>query len=160
MSVAVIGAAYWADPQSQVKLGMFVVGIAVVLQIAIKPFENSATNHFHTFSVVVTYLTFYIGAFSLDAQDNKVASSLALTVNIGYLLVAAVVIIKAILLMKKQKKAKKAKSCKVVPVDDDTVSGVGKDQTERPAKQAEKVSERNYCEVTSINDSNITMPES
>ena len=90
--LSITSVALAADPRAQIMVGMLVVNMAGYAQSQYAPFTHPTLNLFELFSLIVTCLTFFLGAFTLDAgesgQEFQYASHLTFGINITYVLVA------------------------------------------------------------------------
>ena len=102
--LSVVAVAFWADPKLQVQLGLCVISSAQWLHIRLYPYENATMNHFQTFSLAITFFTFFFGSLSLIDGFQGHASGLALATNILYILVATVIIVRTLACCNKKKK--------------------------------------------------------
>ena len=87
-ALALVGVAFTAYPDAQVMLGLFLMVIAAVAHARFLPFEDDLMNNYEFISLFTSFMTFFIGIFTLHVTDKTAASWVAFLINILYLCVA------------------------------------------------------------------------
>ena len=88
-ALSLCGVALTHAPGSQVKFGLLLLSICVLLHVIYKPFSNNWMNQFELLSLVISYLTFFLGTFTMDSDsDSVVYSIMACALNVAYIFVA------------------------------------------------------------------------
>ena len=68
--LSLVGVAFGFDARAQVSLGMFVLMVASLLHDYHRPFTTDIMNTFEAVSLATSFLTFFLGIFTIDAGDN------------------------------------------------------------------------------------------
>jgi hypothetical protein len=95
--LTLIGATWKRDPHTQILLALFLLTIQMVLHATVMPFTTLTFNRLEQCSLFVSWMTIFVGFYTLkiDANVDDSAPTLwpsmfALVLNIGYIMGASV----------------------------------------------------------------------
>ena len=94
-SLSLIGVAFSTDPRTQVMLGMLIIFVSAVAHARFMPFDDDLMNNFEFISLAASAMTFFIGVFTMDGVDQPddsatkdIASFMAFSINMLYIIAA------------------------------------------------------------------------
>ena len=100
-SLSLIGVAFSTNPRIQVMLGMLVIFISAVAHARFMPFDDNLMNTYEFISLSASAMTFFIGVFTMDGVDEPedsvakdIASILAFSINMIYVMTALPIFLK------------------------------------------------------------------
>jgi len=113
-SLSLIGVAFSTDIRTQVMLGMLIIFVSAVAHARFMPFDDHLMNNYEFISLAASAMTFFIGVFTMDGVDQPedsaakdIASFLAFSINMLYVMAAVPIGLKVRRLAKESKEIHK-----------------------------------------------------